>query len=513
VSPAAGTLLTCSTTTFTATGGEVTWSATAGTIDGSGVYTAPGKVGPDATITATSKVNATQTASVTEKLVTAIPGAKQIVASKFTSYPSVFPHAVASRDDRVYATTVVSDGGWKLQVLRSDDGGGTWGAPVVANPIINDIEVSCPAIAVDAANPDTVYVVFNVDSHGGYAPAYVDKMIDDERALVLVVSTDGGKTFPLVRVLQSGNSDDPIPVAQGICPDVASLAADTVAVTTPGGSNVIPGDSQHSVGMYLWVDSHHGEGLTIKIQDGYNSMANGETGALIGVGAKADVGQNGGSNNATESPRLFSDGKGTLCVTYVAYTPAGSGSPSSTAWVQCSTDQGKTFSDPVAASPTYAYDGPHISHPTGTFGPKGEIAIGWHGYQSEPVGGVNVVGVAVSSDGGKTFTNVSAPMYQEPPAGFSADVADVRFDDAGVLWLAYTVYDGGLSNRIAVDKSCDLGKTWSGALTINEAPDGTVDHATLPSLVPTKGKIAVFAGANVGSAGSDTEMRRYPLTP
>ena len=506
VTPKDGTLLTCTKTQFSATPSDVTWTATSGTIDAMGLYTSPGKVGPDVTVVASSKSVAGQKATSVQKLVTAVVSAKQVAATGWTDYPDVFPHAVASSGDRVYSVGVVKDamGGYAIRVARSDDAGKSWAAPVTASPAVAvGAALSCAAIAVDAGNPDIVHVVFNASPKSGLAPTYVDPGIDDESALVLVTSIDGGKTFAQVRVLQSGNAADPLPVAQGICPDVTSPKADAVVVETPGGSN--------DTSLFVWSDQKHGQGLVVGQQDAWNSIAAEETGALATIGA--DIGQNGGSNSATESPRLFTDGKGKLCITYVAFTPKGSGSPSSTAWVQCSPDLGASFGSPVAASPTYPYGGPGISHPTGTFGPNGEIAIAWHGFPAEPINGVNVVGVAVSTDGGKMFTNVSAPVYQEMATSFSSSVVDLRFDDAGVLWLAYGVYDGGFNDRIVIDKTCDLGKTWSGAIVVNALADGSIENATRPSLVPTKGRVAVFVGANLGDALDDTELRRYTLQP
>ena len=304
---------------------DVTWSASAGTIDATGLYVSPGKVGADVTITATSKSNPAKSATSTQKLVTAVPGARQVAVSGLTDFPDVFPHAVAARGDRVYSVGVVSDamGAYSVQVSRSDDAGKSWELAVTASPATAMATLSCAAIAVDASNPDIVHVVFNASSKSGLAPKYVAPTVEDDRALVLVTSVDGGKTFVQVRVLQSGNSADPIPVAQGICPDVASPQGETVVVSTPGGDN--------PASMYVWRDTMHGQGLIPKSFDAFNSLSAGETGALAAIAA--DIGQNGGSNAVTQSPRLFTDGKGKLCITYVANTPTGSGSPSSAAWV------------------------------------------------------------------------------------------------------------------------------------------------------------------------------------
>ena len=259
VTPKDGTLLTCTKTQFSATPSDVLWSASAGTIDAAGLYASPGKVGPDFTITATSKATPAQTSTSTQKLVTAVPGAKQIAAAGWTDFPDVFPHAVAASGDRVYSVGIVSDasGAYSVRVSRSDDAGKSWAVAVTASPSSAKATLSCAAIAVDAANPDIVHVVFNGSSMSGLAPKYVDSMVEDARTLVLVTSVDGGKTFAQVRVLQSGNSADPIPVAQGICPDVASPQGDTVVVSTPGGDN--------SARVHIRRRHYHAAELTVAV--------------------------------------------------------------------------------------------------------------------------------------------------------------------------------------------------------------------------------------------------------
>ena len=507
VTPATATMLTCSTKAFSAGGASVTWSATDGTIDASGNYTAPMKVGPDVTITATSTVDTSVSGTATVTLETANVGPKQIVVDAIDHYPDVWAHAVASSGKVVYAAWGYggNNDAPKVQVARSDDGGATWGTPVTASPAIGmTSDVSCIDLAIDAGDPNVVYVVFNFTAGSGLPGPYANTA--DDQGLALVVSTDGGKTFPTLKLLQTGNSSDPIPVAQGICPDVASPKADVVAVTTPGGSN-------ESISAFLWVDASRGTGIGIAQADQWNMIASEETGALHAIGA--DIGQDGSEGDTTEAPQLFSDGKGTLCVTYLADTPKGSGSPSSAIWLQCSKDLGQTFGGPTIVSPTFSYSEVHLGHPTGLFAPNGDIVVAWRGFGVETaVGGtVPIAGTAISTDGGATFTDISPAVLQDANSGITnaAGIGDIEMDDTGVLWRTYVVGDG-LTSRIAVDKTCDLGKTWSGPQVINGSM-GTTDDATLPMLVATPGgQVAVYASAT-GNAGITYQMRRYTIAP
>jgi hypothetical protein len=506
VTPKDPTVLTCSKTTFVATvtglaDASVDWTASAGSIDDKGVFSAPITQGPAVSVKATSKAQPSLAASSTVTLATALPQAKVVVAQT-PGYADVYPHAMASAGKRVYAAYPAQS--FKpsptVDVLRSDDGGKTWSAPVHASPtMVDGTEVSCVAVAVDAGNPDVVYVVFNFGAGSGLPPKLVDAGIADDGGVALLVSTDGGKTFGKAYPLQTGNSSDSIPVAQGICPDVASPKAGAVVVETPGGSN--------DQSLFVWSDANQGSGFSALTFDEFNSIAKAETGALAKI--DADVGQNGGSADATESPRLFTDGAGNLCIAYIAYTPKGSGSPDSSAWVQCSTDLGKTFSAPVTVGPTFHYVGDgQVSLATGAFGPNGAIAVAWNRLgANDPQNRAASLHVAHSKDLGKTFVDVIVPLVVDPslPDGvtMAAGASDVRFDADGVLWVAYEGNDG----RIAVDKSCDGGTTWSGGVLVDMA-GGTLDAARLPGLVPTD------AGMALSAAASDaTEARLYRLVP
>jgi hypothetical protein len=247
--------------------------------------------------------------------------------------------------------------------------------------------------------------------------------------------------------------------------------------------------------------------------DEYNSIAAEETGALQNVGMMCDVAQDGGEGDFTEAPVLFSDGKGTLCIVYIAYTPSGSSNPSSAVWSQCSTNLGKSFSAPVVASPTYPYAGVHLGHARGAFGPKGEIAVTWHGFSAETVGGVNVVGVAISNDGGKTFKNVDAPAFQTTDGGgdTAAGIGSIAYDGNDVLWLAYEVNDG-INASVAIDKTCDGGMTWSGSLQL-VGSDGTAPPLNDPELLANAGAVSLYARVDDPVDANGSDMVRIVVAP
>ena len=502
VSPKDPSLLTCSKTTFTATvtgpaDTSVTWAASAGMIDTKGLFSAPIVEGPAVTVTATSKAIPTLSASSKVTLATALPKAK-LIAATTGFYADLAQHAMASSGARVYTALPVNSGAAKpgVEVLRSNDGGKTWGAPVVASPAMTDAAlVSCVGVAVDPVNPDVVYVIWNFSGNSGLPAKLVAPGTDDAGGLALAVSTDGGKTFSATYALATGNSADPIPTAANICPDLVAPKADAIVVETPANANA----------LYVFSDPARGVGFKAVNADQFNSIAKSETGGLATIAA--DVAQNGGNGGGLESPRLATDGAGNLCVTYKAETPAGSGSPDAQAWVQCSSDLGKTFSAPVTIGPKllWAGDGT-VSQAAIAFGPKSAVAVTWTRLNAQqPANIAASLHVAHSADGGKTFTDVTPALSNDPLLGgpTTAIQSDVRYDSDGTLWVTYV----GNNHALLVDKSCDGGTTWSGSVLIN-AVNAALDPATLPGLVPTSTGMAVSAMGD-----NNQEARLYRLLP
>jgi hypothetical protein len=163
----------------------------------------------------------------------------------------------------------------------------------------------------------------------------------------------------------------------------------------------------------------------------------------------------------------------------------------------CSDDAGASFGPFVALGAGAAgVNDPHLI--TGAFGhgaKKNELAAVWYG---TPAGSGSQVFFALSKDAGKTFgTATSLPVYTLPDSTPTDDYApDVMFDDAGVIWVAYVASDGGQNQRLVVDKSCDDGATWSGAVLVNGTEMGPmIDSQGFPGLYQAKGKVGVLGMA------------------
>jgi hypothetical protein len=511
VTPTPTGVLTCSTTQFSATIAGTTdtsgtWSMApatgAGTISLDGLYTAPTATpaapGNSVTVTATSAADpSTHDTTPAFTLATAFPSVAVPITGSTGDLVSagvgIYQHAAASSGKTVYATWTVDEdtaGAVNMMVARSLDGGATWGTAVAAihAQILdsNGGAISCPAVAVDAGNPNVVYAIGKVGGTNSISHAQGDATNDP--AFVLSVSTDGGQTF--TETVLSTSYSDLFP-----CADVASPAANTVVVTAPGGTDcgVYPD-------MYVWSDANRGAGFGTGTWDQNNQWwADGLNGSLYILKGGSDCttdlaeaanGANGASGQVIESPRTFTDGNGHLCLAYAA-TPQAAGTIANV-YVQCSPDGGLTFTQPVEIDPALGPD----NQPVGAFGPGGLAAVAW----------VNVVPsendqqlyLAVSTTAGATF---GAPiLVQTPAVPYSPSV---YVDPAGIIWISYMVADGA-AYALMVDKSCDNGATFSGAVQVH----GSTSFGVMaPSLLGTGASAPIVVGLE------DTMQVAYSLTP
>ena len=516
VTPAPANVLTCSTTQFNAvvlntTDVAVDWSVMpasgAGTIDIQGNYQAPNATpaapNNSVTVTAQREGNPSQLDTTPPfTLATAFPSTASPITGSTGDLEGgnpaigVYQHAAAASGSRVYAAWAVNpDGGTevKLMVARSDDGGATWSAGVAAidAQILNGETtvgggIDCPAVAVDAGNPDVVYAIGSVDVYNSITQSVGDATNDP--AFVLAVSTDGGKTFAQT-VLSTAFA------TLFACEDVSSPAPDTVVVTAPGGTDcgVYPD-------IYVWSDPNRGAGFqTGTFDDNHAWWADGLYGSLYILQGPNDCtadlaedanGGNGASGQVIESPRTFTDGRGHLCLAYAAeFQP----SPTvENVYVQCSADAGKTFAEPVAIDPQLGND----NQPVGAFGPGGLAAVVWT--QVLPETNDQKLYLAVSADGGGTFgAPIPVPTADLPYS------PSVYVDQGGVIWISYMMSDGS-QYSLVVDKTCDNGATFSGALQIQ----GTTSFGVMaPSLLNTGAPAPILVGLE------DTMHVAYSLSP
>jgi hypothetical protein len=496
ITPQTTNVMTCSTEQFTAavTGFDdlqVSWSATHGSVDASGLYTSPMTVATDATVTATSMADPNLSATAQVTLATAFPStAHSIGGSPGTNTISgavgVYHHEIAAKGDRVY--TVWPEYGTStlaVKIARSDDGGATWKPATTATPITleanSQASVECPAIAIDAGNPDVIYVTSRV----GAGTSLGDLVGVQDGTLVLSVSSDGGTTF--TQTVLRANAD------AGYCADVISPAPNTVIVEDPTGDCDVDKD------IWVFSDTNRGAGFATGTKVSANEYeANGDThglesadGRACGDAAKLAIEQNGStglSGEAVESPRMFT-ANGRVCITYIAVQNGLTGTPEH-AYEQCSDDLGKTFSLPVMLDPATPNGAAH-SHSVGAFGPNHTAAVAF----VHQIGQQGFIFLATSTDGGQTFgAPAQVPTYSLPGTNTPGPAINptISYDAAGVLWIAYRVDDGGVSDRIVVDKSCDGGHTWSGSVLVNgteqQIIDATFPNMKWPALFPTSGK-------------------------
>ena len=517
LSPAMANVLTCSAPTFTATvtgpsDKSVSWTVTppgVGTVDINGKYTAPTVTPqpPTATVTATPLADLSVSASAAITLATAFVGKGAVIAGSATtaeleSRVGVYPHSVAASGKRAYgvwtsnpanATSV------SMKIARSDDGGTTWKPAVSAisatlktPQTTTDAWIECPAVTIDPKNPDIVYVIGKITGSNSLATT----VGGDDQTTVLAVSKDGGTTFT-TRVMHVGGGDR--------CPDLTAPAANTIVVEAPSQQSCAAGDPD----LRVWSDASNGDGFATGSAASGSYLAAGLTLALGNVNKAAscalriEIAQTGTTalaGNATEAPRLFTNGKGRLCITYIGTIAPGDGTSTTNTYAQCSDDAGKTFSDPVKLDPDRAMNIDHSSA-VGAFSPDGSVAVLWTN-SPNATNQTALPYVAISRDGGKTFAAPSlVPTYVIPGTSVPVAAVDptIAFDANGVLWFAYRSKDGG-ADRILVDKTCDLAKTWSGAVLVN-GPEATASMNGMkwPALLASTGDAPyVVASASAG---------------
>jgi hypothetical protein len=516
VTPPHGPVLTCSTQNMTAvvqgnSDQMVSWSITDDSSHGSidmmsGVFTAPNAMpSPStATVVATAHFDGKTKGTSLLTLGTAFPSAARPITGS-TGYSTfdtgIFDHTVVAKGMRVYSAWPDNPTGGTtigLKVARSDDGGATWMAPVTAFSLkaqagkaAPDLFISCPALTIDAGNPDVVYVVGR--SSGPADLGFPDGALESDSAMVFAVSGDGGATWTQ-HFLTAGTSP--------ICPDIASPSANTVVVVGAGWDCTVPNAGRD---IFVFSDANQGAGFAsgMTLQSPQEYFANGYTKGLDDLNNDPACTQehlvpesNGGTDSAgdaTESPRLFTDGAGHLCVSYIGDINHATGVMDVNVYVQCSSDAGVTWTAPVNV------DGPGApkvsSSAAGSIAPNGNVTVIWTSGRN---GGLYN---STSTDGGKTF---STPSQSPHPIKFmgDAEVATalnpmVAYDAAGILWVGYRAYDG-TTDQVMVDKSCDGGTTWSGVRSIDMPASGMryPQFALTPGAAPT---LATWAADHVAT--------------
>ena len=258
---------------------------------------------------------------------------------------------------------------------------------------------------------------------------------------MFAVSTDGGATFTqtVLRV-----DDD----RSAICADVISPAPNTVVVVDP--------TDDCDKDACVWSDTNRGAGFANGTVVSLNEYeADGRTGGLdidrrhraAAIRRSIDVEQNGTTEiggEATESPRLFTDGAGRVCITYIADYDGRRPATPEHAYVQCSDDLGVTFtprtrsirerrrrSTTATRSARSARTTPRRSR--GCVRPT----------RIEP--GAYVFLATSSDDGTRGAPRSQVPTYVLPGTTSRRPAMNptLAYDATGILWIAYRVDDGG----------------------------------------------------------------------
>ena len=489
VTPTPTSVLTCSSTQFSATIAGTTdtsgtWSMTpatgAGAISIDGLYTSPTATpaAPNNSVTVTATSAADPSAFDTTPaftLATAFPSVAVPITGSTGDLEAgnpaigVYQHAAAASGKTVYATWSVNTSPTevKMMIARSLDGGATWSAgfPAIDAAITdtNGGEVDCPAVAVDAGNPNIVYATGMVMGNNSITHSVGDPTNDP--AFVLAVSTDGGQTFSNTVLTTAYAAIAP-------CQDVSSPAPDTVVVNAPAGDQC--GTYPDA---YVWTDTAGGAAFqTGTFDKNHYYWADGISTALYILKGTSDCttdlsafadGSDGASGQVIESPRMFTDGVGHLCLVYAAEPQA---NPIvENVYIQCSNDAGTTYTQPLEIDPTLGVD----NQPSGAFGPGGMAAIVWtHAITSA---NDQQLYLAVSADGAATF---GAPILI--PTAALPYSPSVYIDAGGVIWISYMMSPGSGQYYSYVDKSCDKGATFSGAVQLQgDATFGVMAPALL----------------------------------
>ena len=420
-----------------------------------------------------------------------------------TSGVGVYEHQAVAQGQRVYRAWGVSGSGGaaQLMVARSDDGGAHWATPATAytTNMPSGGGINAVSVAIDAGNPDVVYVY---------------TMLSPDTALATSVGTDGGLSTVAFSVSKDGGKSFTTDV---LLVGSASGLGETGDVISPAPGQVVvaaPGDS--STDIYVWTDANEGDGFATGTGDQYTYTASGFVTSLAKVSPTKDMnvttGGSDSSGGAWEAPKLFTDGNGRLCITYVAEDwGAGNGTTPTNTFVQCSDDAGKTFSAEVNIDPATPPDVEH-DQADGTLGPNKHAAVLWN------QGGLNAgsnLFIATSTDAGKSFgPPTPVPAYKLPQSTFAngdpTRAPSIAYDANGILWISYRVWDGGKDDRVVVDKSCDDGATWSGPVLVN-GPEGSIANMLVPALVMT---LDAAPHLLVDEPGSSQDQFAYlPLAP
>ena len=229
VAPATAEVATCrSLALTTAPATAVQWSVTGGgAIASTGVYQAP-LVTPAGPVTALATAASGATASAALTVATAFPRALVVPQPAASTAVADTARLLAAHGARAYAVVQTHAAPFRVSLVRSEDGGATWAAPILIASHPGPAALEGQAIAIDAGNDDVVHVSLRVDAGDPAITRIAD--VGDRGAgslVVLASSADGGRTFSQRPLYAGGNGDAALVELASPAPGVIVATAST----------------------------------------------------------------------------------------------------------------------------------------------------------------------------------------------------------------------------------------------------------------------------------------------
>lgn len=297
-----------------------------------------------------------------------------------------YEHTFASRGSRFYVAVKGAPASGTVTFYSSSDAGNTWTYAIQYQTNIGlpqPYYLHCAALAVDAGNPDIVYLTYYADGNFGSQLGFVMG-----RMYGTVLSINPSTH----RILAQSYND----LGNLMCPDIVSPSPGSVVV-----ADILESNTGDSVGTFTSLHDY-GAGLasTATLPSPYTSNSNTNTVYPTPAGCYY------ASNDASSAPRLVTSGNGTVCVTYVeksGCTPANSGGR----FVQCSHDSGATWTRRTVLDTKGGGSG--VASVAGAISPSGNnVALAW----VTRVTGADEIAMAFSNTAGATFLPANPTLPQ-----------------------------------------------------------------------------------------------------
>jgi hypothetical protein len=384
-------------------------------------------------------------------------------------------HAIAARGSRAYAVWVGGAGTSappNVYLAYSLDGAKTWSTPMVISTVGGatvgagtKAPAANPTVAIDAADPSTVYVAHTESTSASMG--FV--------AVVTTVAGLGGTATPAPDKRVAFSYDRYTPVFL----DVASPAANTVVIEgrepVVAGTYRVAGDSQRghcwptaasfntsNPGAFTppagcatesWTSSPQPTSCSGATQAACSANAACGWKPIVPAPATGPQGSCLPERSMEQARIALAEGVGATPRICMVWKTDNNVTGTYKLLVNCSADAGRSW----GPSSAYASSTAEPTKPVIALSGSGKAAIAY--YQGAKVY------VMTSQDAGATF---AGPVSYTVPNVALGPNTDLRFTPNGALWIATETYPNA---GVYVDKTCDAtaNPTWSGAVRVNDA--------------------------------------------